>query len=222
MTSQQADTVSTGDHDAVIRVAADHYRGFDLAVIHCNTAQHDAPTLSLSRSFNRNPASTSRPLEALSVELLSAILLLPQTNRRRRGYLVAKAHCAELPKLGGLATSPGPHIVRYMASSSISSLDIATGEVQTGLSCKGCQATLEDYATKISSPEELFRQRGMVYSKEGQQCAGAKALGLSKHRGNSFPSMSLCSQSQGKAVILASDHTSSTACSWLMMLYKRF
>lgn len=117
---------------------------------------------------------------------------MSETNRKRRGYFVAKTHCSELLQKDGLeplhtTTSPDPLLVRYMASSSIPYLDVATGCVQTGLSCKGCQAALEDDAIEIRSTVP-FRLRDKVYSREGfldhfRQCDGAKALWISSKGG---------------------------------------
>lgn len=108
-----------------------------------------------------------------------------KTVRKRRVYLVAKAHCSELQidgvrlLLDTATVSADPQ--RYMASSSIPYLDITTGGVETGLSCKGCQVTLDDCSTGGLRTKEPYRQRDMVYSREGflehfQQCGGAKAF----------------------------------------------
>lgn len=116
-----------------------------------------------------------------------------ETNRRRRGYVVAQTHCSEFLHMDGLelphtaTASPDPPLVRYMACSSIPYLDLATGGIQTGLSCKGCQAILEDDAGETHSTE-FFRRRDRVYSREGflehfRKCDGAKALWISSKRG---------------------------------------
>ena len=142
------------------------------------------------KTTGRSRASLRRLIPMLYT--IPGIYGMAETNRRRRGYFVAKTHCSELPQMDSLqplhnTNSPDPLIVRYMASSSIPYLDVATGSVQTGLSCKGCQVMLEDDAIKTRSTEP-FRRRNRVYSREGfldhfQQCDGAKALWISSKGG---------------------------------------
>ena len=75
--STSTGTISAGDHDdAIIRVASNHRRDFDLAVIHFNISQVESSGFSFFESFGRNPVSTLGALEALPLELLATICLL--------------------------------------------------------------------------------------------------------------------------------------------------
>ena len=76
-----------------------------------------------------------------------------------------------------------------MATCGIPYLDTATGMVEVGLSCKGCQVLLEEalFTNKRRSTTPYIR-RDAVYSREGflehfRRCEGAQALWASSKGG---------------------------------------
>ena len=142
------------------------------------------------KATGRSRASLRQLLPVLHT--IPGIYGMWETNRKRRGYFVSKAHCSEVLKvdlqepLPTTTANPEPPLARYMAASSIPYLDMATGDIQIGLSCKGCQAMLE--ATSTFSIEPFRRLRDKIYSREEflahfQQCHGAKVLWMSSKGG---------------------------------------
>ena len=112
---------------------------------------------------------------------------LAGTDCKRRRFIAAKAHCATRLDLQATLrirfnTSQGIPEGRYMASCGIPYLDTATGIVEMGLSCKGCQVMLEEalFTNKRRFTAPYIR-RDAVYSREGflkhfWRCEGAKEL----------------------------------------------
>lgn len=146
----------------------------------------DLVALSLAevcRATSRSRAWLKKAIPALYT--VPGIYGLAEMNSSRRCYLVSKAHChsrldLEKTQWLRLATSQGPMDSRYMASCSIPYLDIATGDVQMGVSCKGCQVMLEARAPGSRSTVPFLR-REEVYSRQGfldhfRWCEGAKGL----------------------------------------------
>lgn len=112
---------------------------------------------------------------------------LAEADSKRRRYIAAKAHCLSRLDLEATLrvrfnTSQGIPEARYMATCGIPYLDAATGAVQTGLSCKGCQVMLEDALYKGGRRSTIpYIRRNAVYSREGfldhfARCDGAKGL----------------------------------------------
>lgn len=56
-------------------------------------------------------------------------------------------------------------VLRYMAGTTLPYVDIASGDVQHGLCCAGCQIILE--GDTVSNPTEAFAMRDRVYSNTG-------------------------------------------------------
>lgn len=112
---------------------------------------------------------------------------LAGAESKRRRYIASKVHCLTRLDLEAtlrmrFKTSQGILEGRYKTTCGIPYLDTATGAIQTGLSCKGCQMMLEDalYTGKPRSPIPYILRNG-VYSREGflnhfWRCDGAKAL----------------------------------------------
>ena len=117
------------------------------------------------------------------------------TIRKRKLQVVVKTPFSVLLYLQEELGLTGPRrsfistpLTRYMAASSIPYLDIATGVVHAGVSCKGCHVMMEncrDYGQVFAS---LFKRREKVFSREEflehfRECEGAKALWVSSKEG---------------------------------------
>ncbi|KAH7165899.1 F-box domain-containing protein [Dactylonectria macrodidyma] len=109
--------------------------------------------------------------------------------RGGRRFLVAEEHCIEILRSIG-NPEPMPTYFSSMhlpgfgweASTTLPSFNPKTGEVQTGVSCKGCQV-----AMKISPSEQAFKLRQRVYSRQKfldhfQQCSHARKIWESSQR----------------------------------------
>ncbi|KAK7403642.1 hypothetical protein QQX98_010607 [Neonectria punicea] len=111
------------------------------------------------------------------------------TGRGGRTFLVAEKHCIDILRSRG-HPEPVPAYFSLMhlpgfgheASVTMPSFNPKTGEIQTGVSCKGCQV-----AMKLSPSEEAFEHRRRVYSREKflehfDECAHAKKIWASSQR----------------------------------------
>ncbi|KAF4981480.1 hypothetical protein FZEAL_2723 [Fusarium zealandicum] len=106
---------------------------------------------------------------------------------RLREQLVSEEHALAALREAGikmahfdLKTSPGHTAGSHMCSSSLPYLNLLSGDVETGLFCRGCQNAVEsgrDFAQRMT----LMRSRDWAYSKAGfiehfRQCNKAREL----------------------------------------------
>lgn len=108
---------------------------------------------------------------------------MEEVTRTRRTFIVAESHCLDALKRNEIKESQltfdlwsQSPILRFMASSSLPFLDPITEEIQTGVSCRGCQLVLE-----AAPSEARFDRRERVYSREEfldhfHQCEEARNL----------------------------------------------
>lgn len=138
-----------------------------------------------------------------------------ETRHTRKSDFVAQAHCSRFlgahcpepqppcsawtePLIARGILSPSfswaePLLERYMAASIIPYLDVATGSVERGLSCKGCQVAWDDeIENETAERAELVMTRvDWNYSREGflehfRECDEAQAL-WSASKGGTVP-----------------------------------
>lgn len=90
------------------------------------------------------------------------------TLRGVRSFIVAEKWCLQLLRvLGECRPSPiyfqGLHLpgLGFEATVALPCFSLSTGEIQTGVSCRGCQA-----AMRIEPSEEAFKMRQRVYTRE--------------------------------------------------------
>ena len=111
-------------------------------------------------------------------------------KRIDRRYYASRTHCSEI--LGVDFPDPWAHIRcdlyprfwrRFLTSSSISYLDVATGAVERGLTCKGCQILAQAHYGPL-----LPKPWGAVYSRQGflehfRVCDAARELWVASKGG---------------------------------------
>ncbi|CCF37277.1 F-box domain-containing protein [Colletotrichum higginsianum] len=118
-----------------------------------------------------------------TLHTLSGVYTMEEVTRTRRTFIVAESHCLDALKRNEIKESQltfdlwsQSPILRFMASSSLPFLDPITEEIQTGVSCRGCQLVLE-----AAPSEARFDRRERVYSREEfldhfHQCEEARNL----------------------------------------------
>ncbi|KAI9810375.1 MAG: hypothetical protein M1832_001356 [Thelocarpon impressellum] len=86
---------------------------------------------------------------------------------------------------------PDDPLHRLMAATSMPFLDPSTREVQQGVSCKGCQAALEDSVLSPAETRPAYERRNILYSQEGflahfRECSPAQRM-WDESRGGTAP-----------------------------------
>lgn len=162
----------------------------------CLPCLEKAPELAvISLSEACKIAGTSRALLQREVPVVHTIpgsYGTNATNRKRKLQVVSRTPFSELLQETG-DTRPRRSFIRtpltrYMAASSIPYLDIATGVVQVGVSCKGCHVMMENNRDDGKSFSRLFKRREKLFSREEflehfPECEGARALWVSSKEG---------------------------------------
>ncbi|KAH7008407.1 F-box domain-containing protein [Ilyonectria destructans] len=138
----------------------------------------------LEKLASESGMSVDQLKEAIPIfHTLSTLRNSAGAMRGGRRFLVAEKHCIGIlrsirhpeptPAYFSLMHLPG---FGFEASTTLPSLNSKTGEIETGVSCKGCQV-----AMRISPSEEAYKLRQRVYSREKflehfQVCAHAKTI----------------------------------------------
>ncbi|KAK3317831.1 F-box domain-containing protein [Cercophora scortea] len=89
-------------------------------------------------------------------------LLVREQSLEALGFAITTRRRSGVPMI-----SPNTAIWRYMVSTPLPLLNPTTGEVQHGLSCKGCQIALEIADAHGARSAGLSENRDRVYSREG-------------------------------------------------------
>lgn len=141
-----------------------------------------------------SPARLRRLVPVLRT--IPGLYSMQETSRQKRLHLVPNIVACEALKGLGIgpgklraavpqSVNPGIDIVqRCMAATAFPSLDRASGQVEHGISCKGCQAAVEG----DNAEEEDYDRRDWAYSRKGflghfQSCAEAQRLWINSCAG---------------------------------------
>ncbi|KAM5473565.1 hypothetical protein MauCBS54593_002361 [Microsporum audouinii] len=129
------------------------------------------PAVEIGKLLSMSRAHLRRSVPLLHT--ISGIYSMAETSRQRRMYIVAEKQIAKAFTFPGTSMSAAvtarsnrAHaVLRYMAGTTLPYVDIASGDVQHGLCCAGCQIVLE--GDTVSNPTEAFAMRDRVYSNTG-------------------------------------------------------
>lgn len=143
------------------------------------TGLRAAPLTKLSTASGVSPRQLKKTIPILHT--LPGKYSMDEVKRTRRALVVAETHCLDVLRRNKVKEAQSTFnswrqspIWSFMASSSLPYFDPITNQIESGVSCKGCQQAVED-----APSEETHRRRERVYSREEfmahfQQCKEAR------------------------------------------------
>lgn len=131
------------------------------------------------KRFNLAPDFLRKSMPILMT--VPGIYSMDETSRKGRIPLLSEKEIMSAFDVPKIAEIKEPPILRYMAATSLPYLEKASGDIQYGICCSGCQIALEKAIYVSTVKDSVFALRDRVYSQEGfvehfQACAEAQAL----------------------------------------------